>query len=317
MNMIRRIQILVILGLSALITTSGSAENIELVGGAVIHAPLLVERSGSVVVDLGFQILDIPRDQIVKIGRNEGPASVEGVGDSLFRTREGQPLLSVEVIIGKVGEAVVQVRTPVGLGSGFLIHPDGYLITNQHVISGENRITVTVFRQTEHELEQVVYPKVRIVATQAKWDLALLKIEDAGETTFPVVPLAEPGKLQQGETVFAIGSPLGMDRSVARGIVSQKDRVLSGALYVQTTAAINPGNSGGPLFNLRGEVVGVNDLKLAGIGLEGLSFAIPVETLRRFINKRSAFLFDPRNPNSGFRYMDPPGSVSEASGKNH
>jgi serine protease Do len=114
--------------------------------------------------------------------------------------------------------------------------------------------------------------------------------------------------------VFAVGSPLGLDRSVSRGIVSLTNRVIGGRVLVQTTAEINPGNSGGPLFNLSGEVVGINDLKLMGIGLEGLSFAIPVSVLRDFLNNRNAFAFDPRNPNAGFRYSQPP-TREELSGR--
>jgi serine protease Do len=106
--------------------------------------------------------------------------------------------------------------------------------------------------------------------------------------------------------VFAVGSPLGLDRTVSTGIISLTNRVIRGRLFIQTTTEINPGNSGGPLFNLKGEVVGINDLKLVGIGLEGLNFAIPVSTLKEFLHNRSAFAFDPRNPNAGFRYNRPP-----------
>jgi serine protease Do len=222
-------------------------------------------------------------------------------------------VLTVQENIDRCAEAVVQVRTPVGLGSGFVIHPDGYVITNQHVVSGEHQITVTLFKQGESELEHVQYKKVRIVAMSPHADLALLKIEDGEDYRFKTVPFGDSGTLRQGQTVFAVGSPLGLDRSVSEGIISLTNRVLEGKLFVQTTAQVNPGNSGGPLFNLRGEVIGINDLKLVGIGLEGLSFAIPINVLKEFLNNRSAFAFDARNPNAGFRYNDPPtpGSPSD------
>ncbi len=156
------------------------------------------------------------------------------------------------------------------------------------------------------ELDRLTFENVQIVASDPTADLALLAVRDAGDHRFATVPLGGSQGLRQGQTVFAVGSPLGLDRSVARGIVSLTNRVLRGELYIQTTTAINAGNSGGPLFSLRGEVIGVANLKLAGMGLEGLSFAIPVDEVKRFIRNRSAFAFDPRNPNAGYRYLEPP-----------
>ena len=112
--------------------------------------------------------------------------------------------------------------------------------------------------------------------------------------------------LKQGERVFAIGSPLGLERSVSEGIVSLRNRIISDRLHVQTTAEISPGNSGGPLFNYRGEVVGVNNMKVVAQGAEGLGFSIPVDSLKNFLINRDAYAFDPRNPNAGFRYTTPP-----------
>ncbi len=282
---------------------------LQLESGAVIRGEMLLSRAGSVVVDLGFAVLEVPRDMIDLIveGEPEGEASGNGASPvDLYLTAAGRETRSVEDNLERVAEAVVQVRTPAGLGSGFVIHPDGYVVTNQHVISGENRLAVTVFRQRGGDLERLEFNTVRIVATSPAEDLALLLIENTGGERFATVPLGDSGRLRQGQTVFAVGSPLGMDRSVSRGIVSLTNRVVNSALFIQTTTAINPGNSGGPLFDLRGEVVGVSNLKMAGFGLEGLSFAIPVETVRRFLANRSAYAFDPRNPNAGFRYHRPP-----------
>ena len=107
-----------------------------------------------------------------------------------------------------------------------------------------------------------------------------------------------------GETVFAIGSPMGLERSVSEGIVSTKNRANGGMLYVQTTAAVNPGNSGGPLFNLKGEVVGV--VSWHYLFNEGLNFAIPITTVEAFLQNKDAFQFDKDNPNSGHLYLAPP-----------
>ncbi len=110
--------------------------------------------------------------------------------------------------------------------------------------------------------------------------------------------------LNAGDGVFAVGNPLGLERSVSQGIVSTRNRNIEGLIYLQTDAAINPGNSGGPLFNLRGEVVGVTSLK-ATRG-ESLGFAIPVTYVKDFLRNREAFSFDKNNPNTGYHYLDPP-----------
>ncbi len=144
------------------------------------------------------------------------------------------------------------------------------------------------------------------MATCAENDLALLKIEDTLKGPLPTVPLGDSDEVKQGQRVFAVGSPLGLERSVSEGIVSLRNRLIEGRLHIQTTAEISPGNSGGPLFNYRGEVVGVNNMKVVATGAEGLGFAIPVESVKTFLKNRDAFAFDPRNPNAGFLYVSPP-----------
>jgi serine protease Do len=135
-------------------------------------------------------------------------------------------------------------------------------------------------------------------------DLALLKIEEA-EQPFKSVVLGHIDQLAVGQTCFAIGNPLGLTRSVSQGIVSSTNRDYDGRLYIQTTTDINPGNSGGPLFNLRGEVIGVTSMGYLFLG--GLNFAIPVDVVQRFIENWDAFAFNEDNPNAGFRYLQPVG----------
>jgi serine protease Do len=292
---------------AVLLAADLSAETVELVGGSVVRGTVVQQKPDRLVVDLGFRVLEIPIEAVVRIeATNDARTAIDQFFD-LYRVTPGLQERTVKENIAKVAEAVVQVRTPTGLGSGFVIHPDGYVITNQHVVSGEHQITVTLFKERENELENIQLPKVRIIAVSPHTDLALLKIEDAPDVDFATVPLAVSDDLRQGQRVFAVGSPLGLDRSVSSGIVSLTNRVIGGRIYIQTTTEINPGNSGGPLFNLRGEVVGINELKLVGIGLEGLNFAIPASTLKEFLRNRNAFAFDPRNPNAGFRYNEPPG----------
>jgi serine protease Do len=183
------------------------------------------------------------------------------------------------------------------------------VVTNHHVIAGEHDLTVTMFESGDRELRRVPFDEIRIVATNPHVDLALLKIEDAGRRELPTVPLGDSSRLRQGQTVFAIGSPLGLERTVSQGIVSLKNRSLGGHIFIQSTAQINPGNSGGPLFDLKGEVVGVNNMKISAQGVEGLGFAVPAQVLKEFLDNRDAFAFDVRHPNAGFRYNEPP--VSE------
>ncbi|MCU0303636.1 MAG: trypsin-like peptidase domain-containing protein [Thermoanaerobaculales bacterium] len=287
-----------------------ASQTVHLHGGGSVTGEILLEKADTVVVDLGYRVLEIPRNAVDRIVETEAAEIPATKSPDLYRTEPGRPELSVEENIERCGEAVVQVRTPIGLGSGFVIHPSGYVVTNQHVISGEHQISITLYRRTEHELEQIHFEHVRIVALDPWVDLALLKIEDGGGHDFATAPLGDVDTLHQGQPVFAVGSPLGLDRSVSEGIISLTDRLAGGRLLIQTTAEVNPGNSGGPLFNLRGEVVGVNQLKVNDVGIEGLGFAIRVSTLKEFLRNRDAFAFDPRHPNAGFRYLSPPRHTS-------
>jgi len=279
---------------------------VELTEGASVTGEVLVERSDKIVVDLGFSVLSIPMDAVLSISGADGVEFQQEEID-LFSVSEGNRSLPVKGWVTHLGEAVVLIRTGTGLGSGFFIHEDGFLITNDHVIAGEHEVTVTVFEQQGGELNRVVYEDTRIVASNAELDLALLKIAaTAPDKKFKSLPLGDSNELKQGQAVFAIGSPLGLERSVSQGIVSIRNRPVGGKIYIQTTTEINPGNSGGPLFNLKGEVVGVNNMKIVAMGAEGLGFAIPSNVLKLFLQNRDAFSFDSRNPNAGFRYNRPP-----------
>ena len=155
------------------------------------------------------------------------------------------------------------------LGSGFIVSADGYVVTNNHVVSGGGDIVVKLDRGSEHP--------AHVVGTDPATDLALLKIEGSG---LPVLPLGNSDRLEVGEPVMAIGNPFGLDQTVTTGIVSAKERFIGSGPYddfIQTDASVNPGNSGGPLIDSRGAVVGINTAIFSQSGGSvGIGFAIPI-----------------------------------------
>jgi serine protease Do len=311
-----------------LLLLSGAASfaaTVELKGKASVTGTIIEEKRDEIVIDIGYTVLVIPRSQVRKLLHDNeiaaksiaapAPAatpapvpqvfSETSVEPGFFRTDgAGAQEQNVRDLVNSIGSAVVQVRTPAGLGSGFFINPDGFLITDFHVVEGETQITVEVYAVKNGQLDRKVYKQVRIIALNKFGDLALLHVEDKDAPKFVSVPLGEADRLSVGDHVFAIGSPLGLERTVTEGILSTKVREIEGGLYLQTTAQINPGNSGGPLFNLRGEVVGVTNMKIP-VG-EGLGFAIPVEAVKFFLNHREAYAYDNDTPSNPYRYLEPP-----------
>ncbi len=312
MLIVRR-NLIVVLCLAVGCQSAFALSTIELANGSRLRVEVLSEKPDRIFIDLGFSILAIPRETILRIYNEKTVKEGEQFGEDLYRENEDSAELSLRELAERNSESVVLIRTAIGQGSGFVIHPEGYVVTNNHVIAGEHEISITLFDEGGKEMKRVQFNNVRIVATVSELDLALVKIEDTGSHVFKTVALGESDDLRQGQTVFAIGNPLGLDRSVSEGIVSLKNRLIGGRLFVQTTAEINRGNSGGPLFNMRGEVIGVNNMKVVAQGAEGLGFAIPSSVLKMFLSNRDTYSFDPRNPNSGYRYNRPPrqSSVSE------
>src|SRR5256714_4443558 len=218
-------------------------------------------------------------------------ASVEGVGvlrqfnGALSQVAERVAPSVVQIQVSGYGAAsadeshaaaafIVRQR---GIGSGVIVDPAGYIVTNAHVVQGAQRVLVVLAAGTtgRNAMRKRVYPAT-IVGTHRDSDVAVLKIDAAG---LPALPLRRTATVKQGELVFAIGSPQGLASSMTMGIVSSPARQLdldAPLLFVQTDAPINPGNSGGPLVNVEGEVVGINTFILSGSGgSDGLGFAIP------------------------------------------
>lgn len=191
---------------------------------------------------------------------------------------EGDPLAE---LFRRFGAPMPHEQETHSLGSGFIISADGYILTNAHVIDAADKITVRLTDQREF--------KAKVIGADRRTDVALLKIEATG---LAKVTQGDPAVLRVGEWVLAIGSPFGFDSSVTAGIVSGKGRSLQQENFVpfiQTDVAINPGNSGGPLFNMKGEVVGINSqIYSRSGGYMGLSFAIPIDVAMEVANQLRA-----------------------------
>ena len=222
----------------------------------------LVEKQGGAVVN-------VSTSQTVQ--SSQGMQAIPGLP-------EGDPLAE---LFRRFGPQVPREQQAQSLGSGFIISADGYILTNAHVVDAADKITVRLTDQREF--------KARVIGADRRTDVALIKIEATG---LPRISQGDPSLLKVGEWVLAIGSPFGFDSSVTAGIVSGKGRSLQQENFVpfiQTDVAINPGNSGGPLFNMKGEVVGINSqIYSRSGGYMGLSFAIPIDVAMDVANQLRA-----------------------------
>lgn len=216
------------------------------------------------------QVAGLPN--FASLVKREGPAVVNistvTVPAGMARLRQGDPLFD---FFRRFGVAPEFDDAPVaGLGSGFIISADGYVLTNAHVVADANEVTVKLTNKREY--------KAKVIGIDPYTDVGLLKIDAKG---LPVVAIGNPNALEAGEWVAAIGAPFGFENSITVGVVSAKGRLLPSGSYVpfiQTDVAVNPGNSGGPLFNTRGEVVGINSQIYSQTGgYMGISFAIPID----------------------------------------
>ena len=219
----------------------------------------LVEQVGPSVVN------------IRTLEKNRGSGPHGGAGDEdmqeFFRRFFGVPLPNMPRQ-GPRPNRPQDDEQPRGVGSGFILTSDGFIMTNAHVVDGAEEVIVTLTDKREF--------KARIVGADKRTDVAVVKIEASG---LPAVKIGDSSRLKVGEWVMAIGSPFGLENSVTAGIVSAKQRDTGDYLpFIQTDVAINPGNSGGPLINMRGEVVGINSqIYSRSGGYMGIAFAIPVD----------------------------------------
>jgi serine protease Do len=222
----------------------------------------LVEQVGPAVVNI--RTLERARPS----GGATGPGAMDEEMQEFFRRFFGQPMPGVPRQGPRPNRPQPDEEQPRGVGSGFILSTDGFVMTNAHVVDGADEVLVTLPDRREF--------KARIVGFDKRTDVAVVKIEATG---LPAVKVGDVNRLKVGEWVMAIGSPFGLENTVTAGIVSAKARETGDYLpFIQTDVAINPGNSGGPLINMRGEVVGINSqIYSRSGGFMGISFAIPID----------------------------------------
>ncbi|MES2422874.1 MAG: DegQ family serine endoprotease [Pseudomonadota bacterium] len=223
------------------------------------------------VEQVGPAVVNIRTVEKVKVGAG-GPGEDEM--QELFRRFFGDRFPNMPKPAPRQGPQPPQPDEdkPRGVGSGFILTSDGFVMTNAHVVEGADEVLVTLTDNREF--------KARIVGADKRTDVAVVKIEATG---LPAVKIGDVSRLKVGEWVMAIGSPFGLENTVTAGIVSAKQRDTGDYLpFIQTDVAINPGNSGGPLINMRGEVVGINSqIYSRSGGFQGISFAIPIDEASR------------------------------------
>ncbi|MCH2144223.1 MAG: trypsin-like peptidase domain-containing protein [Phycisphaerales bacterium] len=282
------------------------ADDVLLHSGARLQGTILKRTDQSLWLDVGPTVLKLEMSDVAEVvAENPEATMIEVVQDDLFSTAENLRELSPREHARRLGPAVIKVSTPGGLGSGVIINRDGSAITNAHVVQGETALRATVwFPQSDGTLKRTVIDEVELVAINNHLDLALIRITHPDENSFDFATIEVEDTIEGGEPVFAIGNPLGLERTLTQGVVSTRNRAIDGLSFIQTDTPINPGNSGGPLFNSRGEVIGITNMIIGGG--QSLGFAIPARYVKDFVRNREAFAYDKDNPNSGHRYHQPP-----------
>ncbi|MEY2654508.1 MAG: hypothetical protein RLZZ524_1536 [Pseudomonadota bacterium] len=226
------------------------------------------------VEQVGPAVVNIRTTAKGKTARNGAEGGPDEEMQEFFRRFFGVPIPRQGPRQGPPGQQQEEEsqQVPRGVGSGFILSGDGYIMTNAHVVEGADEVNVRLTDKREF--------KARIIGADKRTDVAVLKVEASG---LPTVKLGDVNRLRVGEWVIAIGSPFDLDNTVTAGIVSAKARDTGDLVpFIQTDVAINPGNSGGPLINMRGEVVGVNSqIYSRSGGYMGISFAIPIDEARR------------------------------------
>ncbi len=278
-------------------------EVLDLGNGCKLQGRVLRTTEQAILLDVGFDVLKVPTSAVLRRSTVDGVGSGRTVAEELFATAE-LPERSVAEGARIMGEAVVKIEAAGGQGSGFVTHKDGWVVTNFHVVEREVEVDVVIYPVGKAGLEPRTVRKAKVAAIAPTLDLALVKMEPPKDLELKTVYLGDSDSMRVGDTVYAIGAPIGLDRTVSSGIISVTNRTFEGRCHFQITTPINPGNSGGPLFNLRGEVVGVNS---AGYqGFQGLNFAIQSKYVKDFLKNRDAFALDTTRSENGVHYLPAP-----------
>ena len=295
--------------LAVLVAAPALADSVLLKNGRTLEGEVIKRNDQKVWLDVGPTVVELDVSDVKEVTIDDADKGVAVKTDSLYRLGRNLPELSPREHAKRIGPAVIKVSTPSGLGSGVIINPDGHAITNAHVVQGETTLKATVwFPQKDGTLKRTVIEDIEIIALNNHLDLALIRIQHPKGGEFIFSPLETEESIEIGMDTFAIGNPLGLERTLSQGVVSTTQRDFDGLTYIQTDAAINPGNSGGPLFNTHGEVIGITNMGI--LGGEALGFAIPTRYVKDFIRNREAFAYDKDNPNSGHNYHVPPDRIT-------
>ncbi len=231
------------------------------------------------VEQVGPSVVNIRTVERVRAGVGPTGNGLDEEMQEFFRRFFGQPLPGAPRQPQRPNRPQQEEERPRGVGSGFILTADGFIMTNAHVVDGADEVLVTLTDKREF--------KARIIGADKRTDVAVVKIEASG---LPAVKVGDVNRLKVGEWVMAIGSPFGLENTVTAGIVSAKQRDTGDYLpFIQTDVAINPGNSGGPLINMRGEVVGINSqIYSRSGGFMGISFSIPMDEASRVADQLRA-----------------------------
>ncbi|MBL8728408.1 MAG: trypsin-like peptidase domain-containing protein [Planctomycetes bacterium] len=281
----------------------GRVEALDLGNGCRLQGRVLRVSESTIFLDVGFDVLKVPTAAVLHRESVDG-ARTGRVERRALWSRAELPERSVAEGAKVMGEAVVKIEAAGGQGSGFVTHADGWIVTNFHVVEREVEVDVVVYQVGRNGFEPRTVRKCKVAAIAPTLDLALVKMEPPQDLPLKTVFLGDSDAMRVGDTVYAIGAPIGLDRTVSSGIISVTNRTFEGRCHFQITTPINPGNSGGPLFNLRGEVVGVNS---AGYqGFQGLNFAIQSKYVIDFLDNRDAFALDSTRSENGVHYLPAP-----------
>ena len=295
--------VLVVFAVQAIVF--GDLDVVRLKDGGEVRGTIVKRNDKTIWIDLGPTLVAFDVDEIADIKLSTVAAVEKTVQQTLYSVNASAAERSAKEHAKIIGPSVIKVSTPAGLGSGVIITRDGHAITNAHVVQGETALRATVwFVQSDGTLKRTDIDDVELVAVNNHLDLALIKMVHPSDGEFVFAAVQDAEVLEIGQPVFAIGNPLGLERSLTQGVISTTQRNFDGLTYIQTDTPINPGNSGGPLFNTRGEVIGITNMGIRGG--EALGFAIPTRYLKDFIRNREAFAYDRTNPNSGHIYNQPP-----------